>query len=61
MAVYYCHSCDRYRDDDWHPMEEGGICPECKVEAEEREGEDYRKPRIPFDRNQRLRMNNDTV
>lgn len=32
MAVYYCHGCERYIDDDWHPMEikdDKEYCPDC--------------------------------
>ena len=64
MAVYYCESCDTYMDNDYHPCEEwiGGllVCPDCFEEltaeyyewAEELESEDYRKPKVPFDKSQ---------
>tara|TARA_R110000823_G_scaffold264571_1_gene384691 strand:- start:243 stop:425 length:183 start_codon:yes stop_codon:yes gene_type:complete len=29
MAMYRCHSCDNFVDDDWHPMEASGDCPAC--------------------------------
>ena len=32
MAMYYCEGCDRMIDDDWHPMNDEGICPECEAE-----------------------------
>mgnify|MGYP000465844178 CR=1 FL=1 len=65
MAVYYCHHCGNYIDDDWNPGEEhpdypGDLtCPDCMdtlaEEAEEElNGEDYRKPKIPFDKGQVL-------
>ena len=40
MAMYYCHHCDSYVDDDWHPGEEDPenplelICPSCLSERE---------------------------
>jgi len=38
MAVYECDRCNRWVDDDWHPMEEliqGDIvCPECASDPE---------------------------
>ena len=67
MAMYYCHHCGNYIDDDWHPGEEDPtsaydlICPDClerlQEEAEEElHSEDYRTPRVPFDKHQRLVM-----
>ena len=35
MAMYYCHGCDKYVDNDWHPMEISELCPECHIEAQE--------------------------
>ena len=63
MAIYYCHHCDQYVDDDYHPGEEDPenelelICPECLLELQEEaeedlHDEDYRKPKIPFDKTQ---------
>lgn len=41
MAIYYCEGCDKYVDDDWHPMEESELCPDChnerQYEREQRE------------------------
>ena len=40
MAMYYCHHCDNYIDDDWHPGEPDPerefdmICPACKEKWE---------------------------
>jgi uncharacterized Zn ribbon protein len=63
MAMYYCHHCDNMLDNDYHPGEEDPrnelelICPECLLEWQERaeedlHDEDYRKPKIPFDKTQ---------
>jgi len=37
MAIYYCHWCDRYVDDDYFPCEELDgelVCPRCIEEKE---------------------------
>lgn len=35
MAMYYCEGCDRYIDDDWHPMEISELCPDCHENVRE--------------------------
>jgi hypothetical protein len=39
MATYYCHECDRFQDDDYHPGTEGPdqtlICPDCCTRIED--------------------------
>ena len=47
MAVYQCHNCDAWLDDDWHPMEthpwakrfkkyqNDVVCPSCAGELEQ--------------------------
>jgi len=39
MAMYYCHQCGNYIDDDWCPCTEGPDgelwCPRCYEEYEE--------------------------
>ena len=35
MAIYYCHGCDKCVDNDYHPMEISGLCPECHFQAQE--------------------------
>ena len=39
MAVYYCDECGQYKDDDYFPMEESELCPDCHAEKSE-EGEE---------------------
>lgn len=62
MAIYYCEECGHMKDGDWYPAEEHPrdslelCCPDCIAELEEEmeaevNGEDFRKPRIPFARN----------
>ena len=65
MGMYYCHECGDLRNDDScpaheHPSNDAELCcPSCYSELqelaeEERNGEDFRKPRIAFDKNQRI-------
>ena len=35
MSIYYCLGCDKYVDDDYHPMEISELCPECHLQAQE--------------------------
>ena len=30
MSVYYCFVCDNLYDDDYHPMSDDGLCPDCE-------------------------------
>jgi rRNA maturation endonuclease Nob1 len=39
MAMYYCHDCDKYIDDDYLPMAPDERCPDCHIEAVERRRE----------------------
>lgn len=34
MAIYLCPKCDQFIDDDYFPMEEDGVCPDCAEEKE---------------------------
>jgi len=36
VAMYRCEGCDRFKDDDYHPLEEIDgrlLCPGCVVES----------------------------
>ena len=65
MSIMYCHNCDTHIDTDWHEMFEykgEEVCMDClhqlEEEAEEEiNGEDYVKPRVPFDKAQRGTFN----
>lgn len=57
MALYYCEECAvSHIDNDLFPGAEhpnGLVCPECvNAMDEEIAGEDYRKPRVAFSRDQ---------
>lgn len=67
MAMYRCYECESFVDDDYHPCEEHPrvetelACPSCMESMaeraeEERNGEDFRKPRIAFSKAQRLEI-----
>lgn len=65
MAIYLCYECDTLVDGDYHPSEEHPrkpdelVCDDCMTELEYRmevNGEDYIKPRIAFDKNQRIEI-----
>ena len=43
MSMYQCTACDRWLDDDWNPMHEGEICPDCAFHAEEMAAERLRR------------------
>lgn len=36
MSIYYCKGCEKLVDDDWHPMQESELCPDCDIELEEK-------------------------
>lgn len=29
MAMYHCSNCGKFVDDDWHPMDDDEMCPDC--------------------------------
>lgn len=33
MAMYHCDECGRFLDDDWHPMSDLELCPDCHPEG----------------------------
>ena len=35
MSVYYCKGCESFKDDDYSPMAESELCPDCESELEE--------------------------
>lgn len=35
MAMYFCPDHQGFVDDDWHPMDERGLCPDCSIKREE--------------------------
>ena len=39
MAVYRCEECGLFVDDDYHPMTEEGLCPNCEERRESEEEE----------------------
>lgn len=39
MSMYFCKNCDQLMDDDYSPMAEGELCPDCFLEKEEAENE----------------------
>jgi hypothetical protein len=60
MAMAYCVVCDNYRDLDYESEGQWNddgeyICESCVEHMEEEvNGEDFRKPKVPFDRKQRF-------
>ena len=36
MSMYFCDGCQQFLDDDWHPMEEDELCPDCHLEKDEK-------------------------
>ena len=32
MAIYMCAHCDEFKDDDYDPMNEWEMCPDCECE-----------------------------
>jgi hypothetical protein len=53
MAVYMCHHCGNYKDNDWEPGEDDPssegfdlICPDCLGQLEEDEEEQLRIKRM---------------
>lgn len=36
MAMYFCQDCQQFKDDDYHPMSERELCPDCEAEREYR-------------------------
>ena len=67
MAVDYCTHCDQFKDldyeDGYNLLYGEYICCACleahDIAEEELNGEDYVKPRVPFDRDQRLQAEDD--
>ena len=39
MSMFYCEGCQELRDNDWFPMEEDGLCPDCHLEKESQKAE----------------------
>ena len=37
MGMYYCVGCDDIIDNDYSPMAESELCPECEWDREERQ------------------------
>jgi len=35
MGMYYCIGCDRHIDNDWHPITEHELCPDCDPDTNE--------------------------
>lgn len=35
MAMYLCPACDEFMDDDYFPMADDELCPDCHLQAEE--------------------------
>lgn len=35
MAMYRCGWCDKWTDDDHHPMSDDELCPDCDMQREE--------------------------
>ena len=35
MGMYYCKGCSELKNDDWHPMSENELCPDCEADHEE--------------------------
>lgn len=33
MAMYHCEHCGQFLDDDWHPMSDLELCPDCHPEG----------------------------
>lgn len=43
MAMYRCSYCEELKDDDWNPVQEGELCPDCAFYAEEMAAERLRE------------------